>query len=131
MNGVVEGKMKMLTVGLRNFLTSGKQNWDTCFRAIQFSHNVTQIPSLNLSPFNILFNRHPRIVTDAQILLNTQNSNIPGFAETFLKSYTKLLLKMFLKINKTNSSIMIKSQNHIKSSLVQLCTNLLCHRAIR
>jgi hypothetical protein len=87
LNGPAEQKMKMLTVGLRAFMAESKTHWETKLPAIQFSYNVTQIPTLGFSPFNLVFNRHPRTVVDTQILLNTQKADLPAFVETFLPSF--------------------------------------------
>ena len=87
MNSQAENKMKSITLGLRVFLNSTNTTWSRLLRSIEFSINVQYKEHLGMSPFNIIFNRHPRLPVDLNILLKTQAETMEGFAETYLPQF--------------------------------------------
>jgi hypothetical protein len=90
-NSEVELRNKILTTGLRAFLTTGQTDWASILKSVQFSYSVTHMPNVGLSPYNIVFNRQPRLPIDLAVLVNkTQTDDTPGFAETMLPSFEVL-----------------------------------------
>jgi hypothetical protein len=88
LNSQAENKMKSITLGLRVFLDENNTtSWVDCLRALEFSINAQYKEHLGMSPFNIIFNRHPRLPVDLQLLLKTQAETIEGFADTFLPQF--------------------------------------------
>jgi hypothetical protein len=90
MNSVAEIQNKSMILGLRTHLMQKRTDWTRQIPTIEFAQNVSVIPSLAISPFDILFNRAPRLAIDSQVLQAARESTVPGFAQNFVIDFEML-----------------------------------------
>ena len=62
-----------------------------------------------MSPFNLVYNRQPKLAVDAQLIQPAQVSNVPHFVETFLPSL-EVLHKIIVEKTAENREVTQKHQ---------------------
>jgi hypothetical protein len=81
---------KTLGHSLRTYLLKGQTDWPNRLQAVAFGFNVSQVPTLGVSPYNLILNCQPRLPIDSQLLEAARRSNIPHFVETFYDDFSIL-----------------------------------------
>jgi hypothetical protein len=90
MNSRCEIFNKTLGHSLRTYLLKGQTDWPNRLQAVAFAYNVAQVPTLGVSPYNLILNCQPRLPIDLQLLEAARRSNIPHFVETFYDDFAIL-----------------------------------------
>jgi hypothetical protein len=85
MNSRCEIFNKTLGHSLRTYLLKGQTDWPNRLQAVAFGFNVSQVPTLGVSAYNLLYGCQPRLPIDLQLLEAARRSNIPHFVETFFR----------------------------------------------
>jgi hypothetical protein len=90
MNSRCEIFNKTLGNWLRTYLLKGQANWPNRLQAVAFGYNVSQVPTLGVSAYNLLYGCQPRLPIDLQLIEAERRSNIPHFVETFFDDFSIL-----------------------------------------
>jgi hypothetical protein len=67
LNQAAEVKNKTLALGLKAHLLQGHTDWPNKVPEITFAFNITSLPSIEKSPFVLVYHRNPRLAVDAQL----------------------------------------------------------------
>jgi hypothetical protein len=57
---------------------------------VAFGYNVSQVPTLGVRAYNLLYGCQPRLPIDLQLIEAARRSNIPHFVETFFDDFSIL-----------------------------------------
>ena len=74
-NGMVERFNQTLLNMLGTLDNHKKENWKSYVAPLVHSYNATKHPSTGYSPYFLMFERHPRLATDAYLGISSPEEN--------------------------------------------------------
>ncbi len=86
-NSAAEIRHRHLGHALRAYLKPDTIHWHSLLPSIQFAHNCLEMPGINASPFEVVYNIQPRLPIDVNVINENMETGTTGFQATFLPRF--------------------------------------------
>lgn len=128
-NAAAEIRHRHLGHALRTYVKPDTLHWHQLLPLIQFAHNCLEMPGMNVSPFQVVYNIPPRLPTDVDIINKTITTTTSNFADNYLPRFD--ILREVIRQNIMDERRRQKYYFDRKSRPVDVRKTILCINCVR
>ena len=99
-NGVVERFNRTMHDLLRSLPPEKKRRWPEFLNDVVYSYNVTPHASTSLSPFYVMFGRHPRLPVDLMLPTARSDGEAPGGQDSWMALHQQRLQEAYKTVSR-------------------------------